>query len=107
MPLTVRYWILTLLSAISSSLLRAESPLSTKTHQLFTFALQSTTERRTPRQARHLAFFSELTTDIHNIDSHANCVADALSRNMFVLEQSTYYEDLEALTSAQGQHVEQ
>lgn len=57
-------------------------------HQPFTFSLQSTTEQRSPRQARHLAFFSELTTDIHHIDGHANCVADALSHNQFVLEQS-------------------
>lgn len=59
-----------------------------KDHQPFTFSLQSTTEQRSPRQARHIAFFSELTTDIHHIDGHANCVAYALSQNQFVLLQS-------------------
>ena len=65
------------------------------------FALQGTTERRSPRQARHLAFISEFTNDIRHIDGLANPVADALSRNVFVLEQSPV--DLEALAVAQSQ----
>ena len=66
-----------------------------------TFALQGTTERRSPRQARHLAFISEFTNDIRHIEGLANPVADALSRNVLVLEQSPV--DLETLAVAQSQ----
>ena len=69
-------------------------------HKPLTFALHSTTERRSPRQARHLAFISEFTSDIRHIQGEANPVADALSRNVHTLEQSPV--DLEALATAQG-----
>ena len=70
-------------------------------HKPLTFALQGTTERRSPRQARHLAFISEFTNDIRHIEGLANPVADALSRNVLVLEQSPV--DLETLAVAQSQ----
>lgn len=70
-------------------------------HKPLTFALHSTADRRSPRQARHLAFLSEFTTDIRHIEGPANHVADALSRNVLVLEHSPI--DLEALAFAQGQ----
>ena len=70
-------------------------------HKPLTFALRSTTERRSPRQARHLAFISEFTTDIHHIEGQANKVADALSLRVFVLQPSPI--DLEALAFAQDQ----
>ena len=70
-------------------------------HKPLTLALQGTTERRSPRQARHLAFISEFTNDIRHIEGLANPVADALSRNVLVLEQSPV--DLETLAVAQSQ----
>ena len=70
-------------------------------HKPLTFALQGTTERQSPRQARHLAFISEFTNDIRHIEGLANPVADALSRNALVLEQSPV--DLETLAVAQSQ----
>ena len=57
-------------------------------HKPHIFALQSKTERRSPRQARHLAFIFEFTSDIRHIDGHANHVADALSRNVYALTQA-------------------
>ena len=70
-------------------------------HKPLTFALQGTTERRSPRQARRLAFISEFTNDIRHIEGLANPVAAALSRNVLVLEQSPV--DLETLAVAQSQ----
>ena len=49
--------------------------------------------------ARHLAFISEITTDICHINGHANHVAAALSCNALALEQSPI--DLDTLDSAQ------
>ena len=69
-------------------------------HKPLTFALQSSTERRSPRQARHLAFISEFTTDIRHIEGQANCAADALSRTVYVLEDQSSLE-LEAFAAAQ------
>ena len=73
-------------------------------HKPLTFALQSSAEQRSPRQARHLAFISEFTTDIRHIEGQTNRVADALSRNVHVLEQSPI--NLETLAVAQSQDEE-
>ena len=73
-------------------------------HKPLTFALPSSAERHSPRQARHLAFISEFTTDLRHIEGQANRVADALSRNVLALEQSPI--DLDAFASAQEQDEE-
>ena len=70
-------------------------------HKPLTFALHGTTERRSPWQARHLAFISEFTNDICHIEGLANPVADALSRDVLILEQSPV--NLETLAVAQSQ----
>ena len=48
-------------------------------HKPLTYALASTAER-SPRQARHLSFIAEFTSDIQYIRGKHNVVADALSR---------------------------
>ena len=54
-------------------------------------------------QARHLAFIFESTTDIRHIEHRTDDrFADALSRNILVLEHSLV--DLEALAYAQRQN---
>ena len=73
-------------------------------HKPLTFALQSSAEQRSPRQARHLAFISEFKTDIRHIEGQTNRVADALSRNVHVLELSPI--NLETLAVAQSQDEE-
>ena len=73
-------------------------------HKPLTFALHSCAARHSPRQARHLAFISEFTTDIRHIEGEANRVADALSHNNLALEQSLL--NLDALASAQDQDEE-
>ena len=47
--------------------------------KLLTYALASTAER-SPRQARHLSFIAEFTSDFQYIRGKHNMVADALSR---------------------------
>ena len=42
--------------------------------------MNSTTERPSLRQSRHLAFIAEFTTDIRYVKGETNFVADALSR---------------------------
>ena len=69
-------------------------------HKPLTFVLQSSSDRRSPRQSRHLSFISEFTTDIRYIEGQANQVADALSRDVHVLEQPPI--DFEALSVAQS-----
>ena len=68
-------------------------------HKPLTFALQSSTERRLPRQARHLAFIPEFTSDIRHIHGESNAVADALSRSVSAITRTPV--ELEALASAQ------
>ena len=68
-------------------------------HKPLTFALQSNSERRSPRQARHLAFISEFTSDIRHIKGDDNPAADALSRNVYTLTQAAV--ELEAIAAAQ------
>src|SRR6201990_3294413 len=49
-------------------------------HKPITFAMQSRNERHSPREARHLEFVSQFTTDIRHIHGVDNHTADALSR---------------------------
>ena len=95
-------WLLISLSDTSSIFFRAFD-INTD-HKPLTFALHSSAERHSPRQARHLAFISELTTDIRHIEGQANRFADALSRNILALQQSPL--DLDTLATAQYQDEE-
>src|SRR5678815_4865974 len=49
-------------------------------HKAITFAMASRHERHSPREARHLEFVSQFTTDIRHISGVDNFTADALSR---------------------------
>ena len=50
-------------------------------HKPLTFALRSTTDNHSPREARQLDIISQFTSDIRYIDGPANFIADALSRS--------------------------
>ena len=48
-------------------------------HKPLTYVINSTTERPSLRQTRHLAFITEFTTDIRYVKGETNFVADSLS----------------------------
>ena len=50
------------------------------TEKPLTYVMNSTTERPSLRQTRHLAFIAEFTIDIRYVKGETNFVADALSR---------------------------
>ena len=81
-------------------------------HKLLTYALPSASER-SPRQARHLSFIAEFTSDIQYIRGKHNVVVDALSRIQAVttppidlyqlaVDQSNYEENEAYRTSITG-----
>ena len=49
-------------------------------HRPLTYSLQAHHNHHSPRQARHLDFMAQFTTDIRHISGSANTPADALSR---------------------------
>ena len=49
-------------------------------HKPLTYVMTSVTEHPSFRQARHLAFIAEFTTDITYVKRETNFVGDALSR---------------------------
>ena len=66
------------------------------------FALQSQSDKYTPRQLRHLDYISQFTSDIRHVSGTANCVADALSRiETNALHQSPPVIDFKAIAEAQ------
>ena len=64
-------------------------------HKPLTYALSSAAER-SPRQARHLSFVAEFTSDIQYIRGRHNVVADALSRINTATTSSIDYRRLAA-----------
>ncbi len=63
-------------------------------HQLLTFSLHAHHNHHSPRQARHLDFVAQFTTDIHHISGADNAPADALSR---MVNTSVTPENLKAI----------
>ena len=49
-------------------------------HKPLISAIRTLRDRSSPRQARHLAYIAEFTTDIRHISGKTNAVSDALSR---------------------------
>lgn len=49
-------------------------------HKPITYAIHSPGANLSPREARHLSFISEFTTDIRHVSGQSNVVADLLSR---------------------------
>ena len=66
-------------------------------HKPLTYVMNSTTERPSLRQTRHLAFIAEFTTDIRYVKGKKNFVADALSRptvSVIKYDAAINYKDL-------------
>ena len=72
-------------------------------HKPLTFSMSTKSERSSPRQARHLDFIAQFTTDIRFTNGTNNLVADVLSRVELnhVESSSSNIIDLEAMASAQ------
>ena len=67
-------------------------------HKPLTFAFKQKPEKASPRQARHLDYIGQFTTDIRHLPGKDNTVADALSR---IEETSAATLDYEALAHSQ------
>lgn len=64
-------------------------------HKPLTFAMAKVSEPWSARQARHLAYISEFTTDLQHIAGKENPVADALSRiSISALNEGIDYEEM-------------
>ena len=71
-------------------------------HKPLTFALAGRPDHYSPRQARHLEFIAQFTTDIRHVKGTQNAVADALSRlNAVHTPDPTTVVDFVALAAAQ------
>ena len=69
-------------------------------HKPLTHAIRLPTSRHSPREARHLAFISEFTTDLRYVRGEENIVADTLSRPVLAVSQPPSL-DFDALATAQ------
>lgn len=49
-------------------------------HKPLVYAIVSSSDKRSPRQAHHLSYIAEFTTDLRHVPGSSNAVADALSR---------------------------
>ena len=72
-------------------------------HKPLTYSMNTKSERSSPRQARHLDYISQFTSDIRYTKGINNPVADALSRvELNQVETNPPIIDLEAMATAQG-----
>ena len=75
-------------------------------HKPLTFSFATTSNRYTPRQARHLDFISQFTTDIRHVKGSNNPVADTLSRIDINTLQRPNGIDYKAMAVAQKKDTE-
>ena len=70
-------------------------------HKPLTYALNSRPDRHSPREARHLDYVSQFTSDIRHIHGRDNTVADALSRVDMASIRATSSIDLRGIAADQ------
>ena len=77
-------------------------------HKPLTFALATASDKYSPRQAQHLDYIAQFTTDLRHISGPTNSVADALSRNAISTLQKpqSLSVDLQVLADAQAGDTE-
>ena len=76
-------------------------------HEPLIFALQSHSDKYTPRQLRHLDFILQFTCDIRHVSGTDNCVADVLSCiEVSTLHQSPPIIALKAMAAVQQSDIE-
>ena len=72
-------------------------------HKPLTYALNTRTDRHSPRQAHHLDYIAQFTSDVRHVKGTANIPADALSRveTNALLDGSPPVIDFQAMADAQ------
>ena len=72
-------------------------------HKPLTYALHTRSDKHSPRQARHLDFITQFTSDIRHVKGSANTPADTLSRieTNALLDSSPPVIDFRAMAAAQ------
>lgn len=76
-------------------------------HRPLTSALQSSSATRSDREARHLDFISQFTSDIRYVPGSQNSVADALSRTVsMIMAPTPRFDDFTGLAAAQEEDSE-
>ena len=73
-------------------------------HKPLTYALNTRTDRHSPRQARHLDYIAQFTSDVRHVKGTADIPADALSRvkTNALLDGSPPVIDFQAMADAQA-----
>ena len=74
-------------------------------HKPLTYSMFTKSDKRSPRQIRHLDFISQFTTDIRHVQGPLNPVADALSRielNQLLSSDTPPVLNFEDMAQAQG-----
>ncbi|KAA3673870.1 uncharacterized protein DEA37_0012599 [Paragonimus westermani] len=71
-------------------------------HKPLTYSLNTSSDRYSPREVRHLDYISQFTTDIRHVPGAENTVADALSRIHNLSAAADYGIDLAAMPAAQA-----
>ena len=72
-------------------------------HKPLTTAIASTIDRHSPREARHLDFVAQFSTDIRHISGVDNVVPDALSRIATLRSQPIDWEELATLQTTDSE----
>lgn len=70
-------------------------------HKPLTYAFQQKQDKATPRQARHLDYIGQFTTDVQHLSGDQNIVADFLSRIEVNANQKSDEIDYDAIAKAQ------
>jgi len=70
-------------------------------HKPLTFALNSSPDRHSPREVRHLDYVSQFTSDLRHVKGSENTVADALSRIGVAALHTPYTIDLRTIANDQ------
>ena len=76
-------------------------------HKPLTFAIANCSERHNPREARHIEFVAQFTTDVRHVPGKNNIVADALSRTVSMLTAPVpAVDNFDALATSQQEDAE-
>lgn len=76
-------------------------------HKPLTYAIASCSDRHSPREARHIEFVIQFTTDARHVPGKTNIAADVLSRTVSMLTSPVpAVDDFDALATSQQEDAE-